>query len=338
MRNRCSFLAALFLSLCASTPAWAHYWKLEGAGTFLASYGVVPAYHVGETRPISEGEGGQVTLVNKSLNSAEFLALSSRWGTHRIRFTWDTPPDILRPGEHFSTKIGWEISQKWTRFSPVMQALSRLDPESEWYIRSLKYGYDPQTDLKNFTGFDSHTYTVTTNDRTTLNFITYVSCWGWVQVNWKYIKVDGTAPASPNPTDSNPVSSGPPSAGPSSATPVKLFGNGNTGGVANGGQSPEIAFSRPTLLTYLMTYHWNGGKGYLPGSISLVSVGGETFGPWPAHGQGGQANAPNVYWIVNPNIVVPAGKYRVIDSDPASWAQNGQSGGLGMTEARGVPQ
>ena len=122
------------------------------------------------------------------------------------------------------------------------------------------------------------------------------------------------------------------------AQPIKIFENGNGGGVANGGRSPQVTLNRSVLVTYIMTYHWNDGRGHRPGTIGLVSTSGAMYGPWRAGGQPGQGGVPDAYWIANPNVVLPAGMYQVIDSDPASWAQNQESRALGMTEIRGVPQ
>ncbi|MFT5661382.1 MAG: hypothetical protein ACI9TV_002028 [Sulfurimonas sp.] len=42
--------------------------------------------------------------------------------------------------------------------------------------------------------------------------------------------------------------------------------------------------------------------------------------------------AKNVYWIVYPNITLPAGKYLVLDSDPATWSHNAGTKGIGFTQ------
>lgn len=86
-----------------------------------------------------------------------------------------------------------------------------------------------------------------------------------------------------------------------------------------------------------MTYHWNNGRGTpAGGTIALRSADGKMFGPWGVSTTPGQGGVPNANWIANPNVVIPAGSYTVIDSDPATWAQNGQSGGRGMLEIKGV--
>ncbi len=46
---------------------------------------------------------------------------------------------------------------------------------------------------------------------------------------------------------------------------------------------------------------------------------------------------PNANWTCAPNITLPAGAYQIIDSEPATWSQNDQSGGRGMASVRGYP-
>ncbi|MBK7801789.1 MAG: hypothetical protein IPJ55_03760 [Chloracidobacterium sp.] len=79
-----------------------------------------------------------------------------------------------------------------------------------------------------------------------------------------------------------------------------------------------------------MTYHWNNGQGAVGGTIKLMNTNGDTFGPWPV------SVRAKVYWEINQEIKLPAGTYTVFDSDPATWAQNSQSGGRGMVTIRGV--
>lgn len=136
----------------------------------------------------------------------------------------------------------------------------------------------------------------------------------------------------------NPATPKPPPPAKPATQPVRVFYNGNVGGVANGGRAPQFTLGRPTRITYVMTYHWNNARGHRPGTIALVSASGVTYGPWQATGQPGQGGVPDAYWLATPNVVLPSGVYQVVDSDPASWAQNGESLGLGMTEIKGVPE
>ncbi len=40
--------------------------------------------------------------------------------------------------------------------------------------------------------------------------------------------------------------------------------------------------------------------------------------------------ACNAYWYTTTKVVVPAGRYKIVDSDPATWSQNDSSGHRGM--------
>lgn len=106
-------------------------------------------------------------------------------------------------------------------------------------------------------------------------------------------------------------------ADPTSIRKDQVLYTGNDGGVANGGKSPPFTLSAATQLHFIMNYHYNNGQGAPAGTIAIRGSDGKIYGPW-------QATAVNkVYWIVNPQIKLPPGTYEVIDSDPATWSQNG---------------
>ncbi len=124
-------------------------------------------------------------------------------------------------------------------------------------------------------------------------------------------------------------------------TPVKpavSFDNGNIGGVGNGPRQPTIfTLNEPRILALIQDYHWNDARGKSPGSIGLRDAQGRSYGPWGAQGSPGQGGVPNAYWTARPMVALPAGTYTVIDSDPASWAQNSQSGYRGFTRVETLP-
>ena len=141
----------------------------------------------------------------------------------------------------------------------------------------------------------------------------------------------GTAPASPaQPTAAvtgNPL-----------AEPVTVADTMNIAGVGNGPTAPTtFSLSSPHLITLITNYHWNNARGAAPGTIGFKDSNGKVYGPWPVTTRLGQGGVPNAYWDVTPNIVVPAGTYTIIDSDPSTWSQNAQSGGRGMGEVRATP-
>ena len=129
----------------------------------------------------------------------------------------------------------------------------------------------------------------------------------------------------------------------SSATPSageqQIFIVTTLGSVSNGASSP-ITFSigRSWLVTRIVTYHWNNGRGMTPGKISLRAFNGTLYGPWQAVGEPGPGGVPNAYWVVRPSTIIPLDTYTVIDSDPSTWSQNQETGGAGMSWGSGDPR
>ncbi len=112
-----------------------------------------------------------------------------------------------------------------------------------------------------------------------------------------------------------------------------VFYNGNNDGVINNGRGPTFALQQPSKIHFIMNYHHNGGKGAMPGTISFRDSNGKIYGPWRAGGAYG-----NRYWIVQPGITLPAGRYTIIDSDPATWSCNAGSGMYGHSLIKGTQQ
>lgn len=122
------------------------------------------------------------------------------------------------------------------------------------------------------------------------------------------------------------------------AEPVVSFDNGNIYGVGNGPTSTTtFELEEPRILAMIQNYHWNSARGATPGTIALRDAQGRQYGPWQTEGSPGQGGVPNAYWTARPMIRLPAGVYTVIDSDPASWAQNAQSDGRGFTRVETLP-
>lgn len=119
----------------------------------------------------------------------------------------------------------------------------------------------------------------------------------------------------------------------------QIFNNENGMGVANSPTSATVVtIKQPVKITLLRTYHWNNGRGTpAPGTIGLKDASGKMYGPWQATGSPGQGGVPNAFWSAAPNIMLPAGTYTVVDSNPATWSQNGNSGGKGFTVINGSP-
>jgi len=107
-----------------------------------------------------------------------------------------------------------------------------------------------------------------------------------------------------------------------------FFNNGNIGGVS-GVNTPPTDSTRFTTtaakyVTYMSTYHYYNG-GHLPGTISLRHSDGTIYGPFQTTGVLGQGGVANATWVCNPNVVIKAGAYVIIDSDPSTWSHNTQS-------------
>ncbi len=87
-------------------------------------------------------------------------------------------------------------------------------------------------------------------------------------------------------------------------------------------------------ITQIRTFHWNKGKGSLPGSIALQDKNKRLIGPWKATGIDDQGVA-NAYWEVSPDIVLEAGIYTVLDSEPSTWSRNPAKGDMGIVRVLG---
>lgn len=95
----------------------------------------------------------------------------------------------------------------------------------------------------------------------------------------------------------------------------------------------RFTIERPVLVTGIMTYHWNDGRGASPvGLIGIEDSAGTLIGFWQAYGKPGQGGVPNAYWHVDLNVILRPGTYLIIDSDPASWSTNAEVGNRGIFE------
>ncbi len=149
-----------------------------------------------------------------------------------------------------------------------------------------------------------------------------------------------TPSSTPSPTKSLPSPAAP------GAKPTTTLGPGaveeifkvtNVRGVQNGATTPTtFTVSLAWTVTEIRTYHWNNGRGAKPGTIGLRAANGAIYGPWQATGESGSGGAPNVYWVVKPNVIIGPGTYTVLDSDPGTWSQNEETGGRGMAWGYGI--
>jgi hypothetical protein len=120
--------------------------------------------------------------------------------------------------------------------------------------------------------------------------------------------------------------------------PVVVFDNGNKEAVFNRPPNPtKFKTDRIYFITQIRTYHWNNGHGATPGKISLEHENGARYGPWEAGATAGHGGVLNVNWNVFPNITLPPGEYRIVDSEPETWSHNSASSGSGFAFVKGNP-
>ena len=118
-----------------------------------------------------------------------------------------------------------------------------------------------------------------------------------------------------------------------------LFDNWNTSPAANGGTAPTFdTGGKAYCINETATYHWNGGAGAAPGTISIVQ-GGKTLAAWTSVGQAPDGSPGNINWVANipagsPPVVVK-GSFSCHDSSPATWAQNAASKHAGFCRVWG---
>ena len=104
-----------------------------------------------------------------------------------------------------------------------------------------------------------------------------------------------------------------------------------------------LTVSNSTHISKILTYHWNNGSGATPGTIGLKNTGtGIVIGTWTVVASQGLDSTPGVtwtniangppyrYWTVQPNVDISAGTYEVVDSNPATWSYNSDTGNRGM--------
>ena len=111
---------------------------------------------------------------------------------------------------------------------------------------------------------------------------------------------------------------------------TEIYNNGNLSGVENNPTyDTTFDITDSYEVTSITDYHWNSGQGTKGGTIGLEDSDGNEIGTWPVTVRSG------VYWDVHPNTVIDPGEYKVVDSDPSTWAQNLESDNSGITDVKG---
>jgi len=110
-----------------------------------------------------------------------------------------------------------------------------------------------------------------------------------------------------------------------------IFERNTLGAVDNSPPNPtKFSLDRERTITKIETYHWNHGQGKAPGMIGLQDENSKVIGMWPAEGEPGSRGVADAYWEVRPHVTLPAGEYSILDSDPATWSHNLETGGEGI--------
>lgn len=115
-----------------------------------------------------------------------------------------------------------------------------------------------------------------------------------------------------------------------------VFDNFNIEGVVNHGKPPRFTLKTHHKISKIMTYHWNDANGSEIGEIGLMGSDNTPYGPWEAYGIEGQGGVPNAYMVVEPNVELPPGEYRIYTSQLDTWSTNTSANGLGMAQITGV--
>lgn len=117
---------------------------------------------------------------------------------------------------------------------------------------------------------------------------------------------------------------------------VVVFDNWNKSAVDNHPGGPTYFYlARPTTIIRIINYHWNSGSGRAAGTIGIIGANGTVFGVWEAVATSGTGGAPNVNWVVTPNVTLAPGVYQITDSDSGTWSNNSGSFGCGFSSVTG---
>jgi hypothetical protein len=130
------------------------------------------------------------------------------------------------------------------------------------------------------------------------------------------------------PAETSPASVPAASAGPQ----VTVLDTTNTLGIRPGGSAPSFTLDKPARLSVFTTYHFVDGGGPAPGTLALAGPDDKTYGPWQAEGLEGQGGVANAFWEARPDVLLPPGTYKVVDSDPSTWSTNDKATGVGFAK------
>lgn len=110
-------------------------------------------------------------------------------------------------------------------------------------------------------------------------------------------------------------------------TPIIIYSNWNEKPVKNNPWTKtRFDLNSDVVITRIKTLHYNKGEGVpVAGTISLVDENRVTYGPWQCTAQTADDGTPSAKWVCEPNAIVPAGKYKVVNSGEDTWSWNADS-------------
>lgn len=122
-----------------------------------------------------------------------------------------------------------------------------------------------------------------------------------------------------------------------------VINNFNEGAVECTPQRPSrVLVKMPCLVQCIKTYHFSGGKGAKPGTISIKSEGGKLIGDWQTNSEniipvGAGVPVPGL-WVCHPSVLLQPGVYLISDSEPSTWSCNKGSGNRGFFSITLLPE
>lgn len=138
----------------------------------------------------------------------------------------------------------------------------------------------------------------------------------------------------------------------SSADDRLFFSINSLSSLQNNPPNPsEFYLSTSTTITLIRTFHWSYGAGDASGQsgrISIVDANDRVRADLPVRYLERRGNVENAYWVACggdrfqgsgdirgdlpplENIILEAGRYRIVDSGQATWSHNSDTGGRGI--------
>lgn len=119
-----------------------------------------------------------------------------------------------------------------------------------------------------------------------------------------------------------------------------IFSNWNEQPVKNNpGREVKFEIDTLTVITRITTMHFNEGKGdSAGGTISIVGDKRLVYGVWKCEPKKGDDGTKYAKWVCKPDVTLPPGNYRIINSGEKTWSFNKESGRRGLIIIEGYPK